>query len=72
VNALPTPQIGDMATVRVPTNERDLYDLWLWDGWKVTIAHIHEDRYLVLKADGCATWLYRRMFVLANQMDVEA
>ena len=72
VNALPTPKIGDMATVLVPTDERHIKDLWWWDGAKVMIMDIHEDRCLVRTTDGYATWLYRRMLALANQMDVEA
>ena len=72
VNALPTPKIGDMATVLVPTDERHIKDLWWWDGARVMIIDIHEDRCLVRTTDGYATWLYRRMLALANQMDVEA
>ena len=66
MSELPTPKIGDMATVLIPADERHHNDLWWWDGNRVMIAKIHEDRYLVRTADGYATWLYRRMFVLAN------
>lgn len=66
MSELPEPKIGDMATVLIPADERHYNDLWWWDGNRVMVTEIHEDRYFVRTTDGYATWLYRHMFVLAN------
>ena len=64
---LPDPQIGDMATVLVPNDERHINDLWWWDGAKVVITAIHEGRYRVLTTDGYQAWFERRLLVLVNE-----
>ena len=72
MNALPTPKIGDMATVLVPTDERHIKDLWWWDGARCIITDTHDGKCKILTTDGREGWFDRRMLAVANQMDVEA
>ena len=60
------PKVGDLVTVRVPAAEREIKDLWWWDGAQGMIADAWEGRFLVVTPPGYATWLDRRLLVLVN------
>lgn len=64
---LPSPQIGDMATILVPHDVRHIKDLWWWDGARCVITAIHEGRYKILTTDGREGWFERRLLVLVNE-----
>lgn len=62
------PKLGDLVTVRVPAAEREIKDLWWWDGAKGMIADVWEGRrvFLVATPDGYTGWFDRRLLVLVN------
>ncbi len=59
-------KLGDLVTVRIPADHRNIDHLLWWHNAQCVVADVWQDRYLVRDAAGYTGWFDRSVLVAVN------